>query len=56
LPSKNPARNKIKEQDFVINLGPWALTVTLRTLEFLGTHFKTPLGTKNLFILKNLTV
>jgi len=27
-------------------LGPWALTVTLETLEFLGTHFKTPLGNR----------
>jgi len=48
---------KIQETRFgpLVNLCPWALTGSLRTLEFLGTHFKTPLGIENFLTLQNLT-
>ena len=37
------------------NLGPLALIGYLESLEFLGTHFRIPLGRKNFLTLQNLT-
>jgi len=44
---KEPCKKQDQEARFgpLTNLGPWALTGTLETLEFLGTHFKTPMET-----------
>jgi len=39
-----------------MNLGPMMLVGALGNLKTLGTHFKIPLGTKNLLTLQNLTM
>jgi len=54
--SQEYLQERFKRQDWSPGeLGPWALIGSLETLEFLGTHFKTPQGTKNFLTLQNPT-